>query len=246
MRLFGSKYADGQRLDLQGAPLVLRVNPRARRITLRIDPIRREGVVVAPTVSDLSRAVGFARERHAWLAARLARVPQVSTLADGDSVKIFDAPFHLRADGRRARLDVAAGALRGCGDVQIDPQLVMRAIKREALRTFQDRAAVHCANLGVAAPPIFVADTRSRWGSCSPARPGRAAEIRLSWRLALAPFAVADYVVAHECAHLVEANHSPRFWAHVTTLVGDERPHRAWLRTHGPSLHAFGKNAASV
>jgi hypothetical protein len=82
-------------------------------------------------------------------------------------------------------------------------------------------------------------DARSRWGSCTPARPGRAASIRLSWRLALAPFAVADYVVAHECAHLIEANHGPRFWALVRSRVGDERRHRAWLRAEGGRLHAF-------
>jgi hypothetical protein len=56
----------------------------------------------------------------------------------------------------------------------------------------------------------------------------------------MAPFAVADYVVVHECAHLLEANHGPRFWAHVDRLVGDHRPHRAWLRAHGAALHAFG------
>jgi predicted metal-dependent hydrolase len=53
----------------------------------------------------------------------------------------------------------------------------------------------------------------------------------------LAPPEVADYVVAHECAHLLEANHGPSFWALVAGLVGDVRPHRAWLRTHGASLH---------
>ena len=77
--------------------------------------------------------------------------------------------------------------------------------------------------------------------SCTPARAGRPASIRLSWRLALAPIAVADYVVAHECAHLLEANHGPRFWALVRRLVGDERPHRAWLRTHGSKLLGFGR-----
>src|SRR5258707_957144 len=67
---------------------------------------------------------------------------------------------------------------------------------------------------------------------------------RASWiaeRLAVAPLEVADYVAAHECAHLLELNHGPRFWAHVRTLVGDERRHRAWLRTEGARLHAFGR-----
>jgi hypothetical protein len=70
---------------------------------------------------------------------------------------------------------------------------------------------------------------------------GGAASIRYSWRLALAPFEVADYVAAHECAHLLELNHGPRFWAHVRALVGEAKPHRAWLRAEGARLHAFGR-----
>ncbi|MEJ0067326.1 MAG: M48 family metallopeptidase [Caulobacteraceae bacterium] len=56
-------------------------------------------------------------------------------------------------------------------------------------------------------------DARTRWGSCTPAAPGHPAGIRLSWRLALAPPAVADYVAAHECAHLLHPHHGPAFWA---------------------------------
>jgi len=85
-----------------------------------------------------------------------------------------------------------------------------------------------------------IMDAKGRWGSCRPPIKGGPASIRYSWRLALAPFAVADYVAAHECAHLVELNHGPRFWAQVKALVGDERPHRTWLRAEGARLHAFG------
>jgi predicted metal-dependent hydrolase len=90
-------------------------------------------------------------------------------------------------------------------------------------------------------PQVSVADAKGRWGSCRPAHGTKPAAIRYSWRLALAPAATADYVVAHECAHLVELNHSPRFWAVVRRIFGDERPHRAWLRAHGVRLHAFGE-----
>ena len=58
---------------------------------------------------------------------------------------------------------------------------------------------------------------------------------------ALAPFEVADYVAAHECAHLLELNHGPRFWAHVADLIDRVPAHRAWLKAHGATLHAFGR-----
>ena len=48
-----------------------------------------------------------------------------------------------------------------------------------------------------------------------------------------------DYLVAHECAHLIEANHGPRFWALCEELAGDPAPHRAWLRAHAAELHAI-------
>jgi predicted metal-dependent hydrolase len=117
---------------------------------------------------------------------------------------------------------------------------VVLVIKTRARTVLGERTAHHAASLGVAMPQLGLGDPRARWGSCRTGRGGAAGVIRYSWRLALAPIEVADYVVAHECAHLLEANHGPRFWEHVRRLVGDPSPHRAWLRAHGARLHAFG------
>jgi predicted metal-dependent hydrolase len=236
-----SRYIDGQILDLGGLAVRLKVSGRARRVSLRVDRLRGEAIAVAPTARRLPEAADFAASRRAWLAARLAdRPPSMPVLAPGDELTVLGVPWRLRPDGRRPRLenDSSGGSLRGCGDGAVDPQLVVRAIRREAAGHFESRAAAHCAALGVPRPPLALMDARTRWGSCTPARAGRAASIRLSWRLALAPLAVADYVVAHECAHLREANHGPRFWAHVRMLVGDEKHHRRWLREQGAALHA--------
>ena len=111
----------------------------------------------------------------------------------------------------------------------------LNILKRAALADFSERTTAVCVRLGHPVPRIAVADPRARWGSCRQARPGVPAQIRYSWRVALAPPAVADYLVAHECAHLVEANHGPRFWALVDALFGDHTPHRAWLRREGAS-----------
>ena len=100
-----------------------------------------------------------------------------------------------------------------------------------------ERTAIHAAALGAPIPGVAVMDARARWGSCRP--PDR---IRYAWRLIAAPPAVLDYVVAHECAHLRECNHSPRFWVEVEALYGDPSLARAWLRRHGPRLHALGRD----
>jgi predicted metal-dependent hydrolase len=247
MNLFGkpsTRLGDGARLEIGGVVVRLSVSRRARRISLRIDPARREVIAIAPSTRRLAEALAFARERRAWAAERLAALPAAASLAADGPLSIFGEPRRLVPDGRRPRLAPAEGdapaRLVGCGEGAVDGLLVARAIKREALAVFVARAEVHCAALEVSVPRVAIADARTRWGSCSPARAGRSAAIRLSWRLALAPFAVADYVVAHECAHLIEANHGPRFWALVEGLVGDPARHRAWLRAHGATLQAFG------
>jgi predicted metal-dependent hydrolase len=243
MNLFSARLSDGARLEVDGFVVQLRVSRRARRISLRIDSARREAVAIAPTERRLSEALAFARERRAWIAERLEAIPRAVNLGVQDEITIFGERCSLSPNGRRPRLvreaSGATGMLIGCGEGDVDPILVARAVKREALAVFRARAAIHCRALTVTLPSISVADARTRWGSCSPARAGRPASIRLSWRLALAPFDVADYVVAHECAHIVEPNHGPRFWEQVRRLVGDPTPHRAWLRANGASLHAM-------
>jgi predicted metal-dependent hydrolase len=95
-------------------------------------------------------------------------------------------------------------------------------------------AADEAVELGVAFRGIEVRDQRTRWGSCS-----TRGTLSFNWRLALAPFAVLDYVVVHELCHLREPNHSPCFWRLVESRRPAWRDQRAWLREHGPELLAF-------
>ena len=118
---------------------------------------------------------------------------------------------------------------------------VILMLRKRALGVLSERTEVYAAMLGAPMPKVTIMDARGRWGSCRPGIRGGPAQVRYSWRLALAPFAVADYVAAHECAHLLELNHGPKFWSHVKSLVGDERRHRAWLRAEGAGLHAVGR-----
>ena len=90
---------------------------------------------------------------------------------------------------------------------------VVRWLKDEALRFVAPRVADCAARIDAGAPTVKLSNARSEWGSCN-----RNGEIRLSWRLIQLPPELAQYVVAHEVAHLVELNHSARFWALVEAL----------------------------
>lgn len=65
----------------------------------------------------------------------------------------------------------------------------------------------------------YVSNQLKRFGSCSPSR----GTIRISDRLRTVPDFVLDYVIIHELAHLLEANHSPAFWELVYRYERTER-----------------------
>ena len=132
-------------------------------------------------------------------------------------------------------------ALRAWGEGEAFRRAALKVLKTHALKVLTERSAEYAAALNQPVPKVAVMDARSRWGSCTPARRGRPASLRYSWRLILAPYDIMDYVAAHECGHLVHADHSPRFWGLVSSLGPDVKQARAWLRTHGPRLHAVGR-----
>jgi predicted metal-dependent hydrolase len=245
MTPFGRAFADGDRLSVAGAVVTLKVHRRARRVSLRLDRARGEIVATAPSARRLHEAVAFARERAGWIAERIAELPQATPLAPGLTLEVFGETVRLEAATGRARWLAATehypARIAAMGEGEGFGRAVVLVIRKQALETLSARTAVHAARLGAPMPRVAVADAKGRWGSCRPGRAGQPGSIRYSWRLALAPFEVADYVAAHECAHLLELNHGPRFWAHVRGLVGDPRPHRDWLRAEGARLHAFGR-----
>jgi predicted metal-dependent hydrolase len=239
MRPFGKSFADCDRLEVAGAVVRLRVHARARRVSLRLDRSRREIIATAPSSRRLAEAAAFARSRESWIAERLAELPSAQPIAPGMVLQVFGEPVLLRSGQGRARWieagDGAGATITAMGEEEGFARAVTLVIKKRALAILTERTAVHVARLGAPMPKVAIMDAKSRWGSCKPG------SIRYSWRLALAPFEVADYVAAHECAHLLELNHGPRFWAHVAALVEDVPRRRAWLRAEGARLHAFGR-----
>lgn len=87
-------------------------------------------------------------------------------------------------------------------------------LRQQALTWLAPRVAHFASLVQVATPALKISNARTQWGSCN-----HRGEIRLSWRLIQLPPRLADYVVAHEVSHLIELNHSPRFWALVESLL---------------------------
>jgi predicted metal-dependent hydrolase len=225
---------DGRMLEVR-----VRLNPRARRMIVKVNPATGEVSVTAPSRRGLAHALDFARGEKAWIAGQLAKVPGPVALTTGAVVPFKGQSHEIRAADRGP-----APVWRGDNVIWVRgraahaPRRVLDFLKSEARKALEARVLDHASRLGVKPSRITVRDTASRWGSCSSGR-----SLSFSWRLILAPDFVLDYVVAHEVAHLCEMNHSPRFWAHVRSLVPDMDAPRRWLKINGRELQRYAAGA---
>src|SRR3954463_7323162 len=96
MNLFrGQSYAPGDLIEIAGARVRLKVSPRARRVSLRIDQGKREVIASAPSQRRLHEAVAFAGQRTHWIVAQIEALPAPALVAPGDLVDVFGQPHRL-------------------------------------------------------------------------------------------------------------------------------------------------------
>ncbi|RDV03891.1 M48 family metallopeptidase [Undibacter mobilis] len=223
--------------------IALRRNAQARRFTLRVQSARREVVLTLPPRGSLKQARDFAERNAAWIATRLARLPQPIPFVDGAVVPLRGTP-HLIVHRPQARGAVwteaegEAALLCVAGEAPHVARRIRDYLKKEARRDLDIASRRAASALGVTLRRVSVRDQSSRWGSCS-----TTGVLSYSWRLILTPPFVLEYLAAHEAAHLVEMNHSRAFWRQVERICPDFRRAKSWLDVHGAELHRYGNDA---
>ncbi len=103
--------------------------------------------------------------------------------------------------------------------------------RKKAAEIIPPRVAHYAELHSISYKKINISWAANRWGSAS-----TQGALNFSWRLVMAPISVIDYVVAHELAHLVEQNHSQRFWDRVAEMYPGHQRARQWLVENGHTL----------
>ncbi len=224
-----------------GRTLTLRItrNPRAKRLTLRIEPGGQGLRVTIPPRLAAREVDRFLLRQREWLEQRIAKLPEQPIVRAGVKVPIRGVPHLIVHQGGRGGTRVVEGgdgpALHVGGGAEFLPRRVADFLKREAKKEIGVLVDKHLPVVGRSPSAVRFRDTTSRWGSCS-----AAGALSFSWRIMMAPPPVIDYLVAHEMAHLREMNHGPRFWALCETLCPDTERCKAWLKKNGAALQAVG------
>ena len=221
-------------IELGGRLLEYRFSRRRRRtlaITVDASGLR----VAAPLRAPWREIEAFLRDKQRWILAKLdawSRVPRAPVLhgVSGETLPLFGAPATLEVRLGRRHVEEHAGRLVVHARARALDVLVAW-LKHRALEALTPRSGHFAAVLGLPAPRVALSNARTQWGVCT-----EGGAIRLSWRLVHVEPRLADYVVAHEVAHLVEMNHSRRFWNLLTRLYPGWREARERLELAAATL----------
>jgi predicted metal-dependent hydrolase len=213
----------------------------AKRKKLTITVERDRAIIVhAPEGTSEEAVHRVIDAKRQWLLAKL-RHPQKyqdRTHPPGKEVVNGESAPYL---GRDYRIEIAETA---SGEVEFSRRFVVPASHQERRRrALQDwyvaraneqiipRVEQHARELGVHYTSAKIVDLRYRWGSCTAKD-----NVTFNWRLVKAPMFVIDYAIIHELAHLIEGNHTPRFWNIVRAKIPAMEKAKAWLKEHGQVL----------
>lgn len=216
---------------------------RSRRRTIGISVDADGLAVAAPHYAPWIEIEKFLNEKSRWILAKMDEWSRAGRPArvlgiPGETIPVRGRNLRLGLSQGDKRIELAGDHLHvRLSDPQDRPRVkaeLIRWLKAHALEHLAPRAACYAYRLGVPPPRVSVSNARTQWGVCT--QDGR---IRLSWRLVHVAPALSDYVVAHEVAHLVELNHSERFWKVVESLYPDCRSARHDLDLAAAALPIF-------
>lgn len=218
--------------------LNVRVSSRARQMALRVDSRARQVHLVLPLRASLRKAYEFAYAHQEWIQQKIAGIPAALPFTDGAILPIFDTMYEIQVIPSLSRIttiDFEEEVLRVHTSLEDPTPRIGRFLKAHAATELGIMAREKAACLGRSLKTFGVREMTSRWGSCS--IDGRMA---LSWRLLFAPRIAADYVVAHEAAHLTHPNHSDEFWRLCEDLSINFEEGKTWMKQNGSLLARYG------
>lgn len=232
-------------IDGRPVPVLIRLNPRARKLIVQLNQ-QGDVVVVSPSRRSIPKAMQFANEHKDWLAQQLDQLAKAVPFADGSVIPIRDESHMIThiPQGRRGVWREQAGQAESLpllcvsGNAAFLPRRVTDWLRKSAKTELSRSCLTYSDALSLGPARITVRDSKTRWGSCS-----STGSLSFSWRLIFAPHYVLDYVAAHETAHRKYMSHGKRFWQLVDKLTPLRHEAEDWLNTKGNDLHRIGLDA---
>ena len=219
---------------------VVRTN-RLRTATIKV--VGNKVVISVPKLLSDARIKDLLVKKSSWIKKKLIDhaqipMPKPKEFVNGESFQYLGKNYRLKAiKGAQAGVKLNRGYIEVTTKKSI--KATDKVIREQLINWYMDLAIVrfkektfkYAKQLDVIPKSITVRDYKSRWGSCSVK-----GDISFNWRVILAPQQIVDYVVVHELSHMIQHNHSLKYWKLVEKLMPNHKEHKEWLKVNGSRL----------
>jgi predicted metal-dependent hydrolase len=210
-----------------------------KRKTLGLVVERDKSVVVlAPKGTSDSTIELFVEKKKFWLYEKINHSPK---FGEPKPETPFVSGKTIPYLGKNYKLDVVKTPMDGItfqGKFLLSQEnlphgkaILEQWYKQKAKEKITPLVERYARRLGVEYNDILISDLKYRWGSCT-----LKGNLNFNWRLIKAPQFVINYVVIHELAHLIELNHSERFWNIVKVQMPNYLEAKEWLKGNGERM----------
>ncbi len=226
------------------------IRTKKRKRTLSFDVESGPTLVIrAPARTSVSEVEDMIRHHIKWIKRRTAEIQQEEKLQPklkfitGERIPYLGNLIPLEVIpilGQETKCEKKNGKFDLYLPISLNPDEARECSKKAVASWFKSQAEIKFAErveiwknkLKVEPGKIIITDPKTRWGSCDVKN-----NIRLSWRILMAPLTVVDYLVAHELCHVVHRNHGPRFWKKLEKSMPDCIERRNQLKMIGSYLN---------
>lgn len=214
---------------------------RSNRKTLSLTVLKNGNVVVKAPISMKDETINkFVEEKQSWIRDKLFLVNKTNSKFDD----IMNYRKFLLYGNRYSLLLDNVKKIETNDKFQIvissktEPEKILKTLKswykKVAKQILFERLSYIESRIRLKSKSFRIGDSRGRWGSCN-----SKGTICLNFRVIMLPPALIDYVIIHELCHLVEMNHSKKFWKIVETFLPNVDKLKKAIKEYGFLLGLF-------
>lgn len=214
---------------------------RSKRKTLSLTVLKNGNVIVKAPISMKDEIINrFVEEKQAWIREKLSSIKETQNkfedIISGSKVMIYGNKYTvLKADIKQIQTSnnfefVVPNKFEG----EKHQKAIQTWFKKLAKKVLAERLTFIENRIGLKSTSLKIGDSRGRWGSCN-----SYGNIILNYRVVMLPPSIIDYVIVHELCHLLELNHSKKFWQNVSRFLPNYEIQRKNIKEFGFLLSLY-------
>jgi len=198
-------------------------------------------VVRAPTKIGEGQINKFVSQKQDWIVAKLAKIKnnqsKYSDVINYQKYLLYGNKYDLAmADVNKVEASNSSQAILIPNKIEQDKVIaaLYQFYKKKSKEVLTKRLLYIKSLMRIEPKSISLSNSKGRWGACN-----SRGKITLNWRVIMLPPNCIDYVIVHELCHLIEMNHSSRFWNLVQTFMSNYQDNRQQLKEYGFLLELY-------